>query len=80
MILKSIDHSFQYVERQPKYSTNFHIFIVQIMDNSLLKYSIYSKLLIKHILVTLLINFNQIIRKSNECNYDMICIQIKTLF
>jgi hypothetical protein len=32
--------------------------------------------LIKHILVTLL---NQIIRKSNECNYD-ICIQIKTLF
>ncbi len=49
------------------------------MDNSLLKYSIYSKLLIKHILVTLLINFNQIIRKSNECNYD-ICIQIKTLF
>jgi hypothetical protein len=76
MILKSIDHSFQYVERQPKYSTNFHIFIVQIMDNSLLKYSIYSKLLIKHILVTLL---NQIIRKSNECNYD-ICIQIKTLF
>jgi hypothetical protein len=50
------------------------------MDNLLHEYSVYSKLLIKHILITLLTNLNQIKRKSNECNYDMICIQIKTLF
>ncbi len=50
------------------------------MDNSLLKYSIYSKLLIKHILITLLTNLNQFKPNSNQFNYDMICIQIKTLF
>jgi len=38
------------------------------------------KFIFKHILITLLTNLNQIKRKSNECNYGMICIQIKTLF